>query len=97
MCDPSFIKLVALSRPTLHDLSPALAAGLALLFQNKERRRTLALYMLARLLQCRYNSLKAAGRWHFWGSDWQHGDTLLFAVSSAQASMLKFIYEIKFE
>lgn len=63
-------------------------AGLALLFQNSERRRTLALYMLARLLQCRYNSLKAAGRWHFWGSDWQHGDTLLFAVSSAQASSL---------
>ena len=61
-------------------------AGLALLFQNPERRRTLALYMLARLLQCRYNSLKAAGRWHFWGSDWQHGDTLLFALSSAQAS-----------
>ena len=54
------------------------------MFQKRERRRTLALYMLARLLQCRYNSLKAAGRWHFWGSDWRHGDTLLFALSSAQ-------------
>ena len=55
------------------------------MFQKRERRRTLALYMLARLLQCRYNSLKAAGRWHFWGSAWPHGDTLLFALASAQA------------
>ena len=54
------------------------------MFQKPERRRTLALYMLARLAQCRYNSLKAAGRWHFWGSTWPHGDTLLFALSSAQ-------------
>ena len=70
-------------------------AGLALLFQNPERRRTLALYMLARLLQCRYNSLKAAGRWHFWGSDWQHGDTLLFTLSSAQASPFRFKKQTK--
>jgi hypothetical protein len=55
------------------------------MFQKPERRRTLALYTLARLAQCRYNSLKAAGRWHFWGSTWPHGDALLFALSSAQA------------
>ena len=54
------------------------------MFQKPERRRTLALYTLARLAQCRYNSLKAAGRWHFWGSTWPHGDALLFALSSAQ-------------
>ena len=54
------------------------------MFQKPERRRTLALYTLARLAQARYNSLKAAGRWHFWGSTWPHGDTLLFALSSAQ-------------
>lgn len=24
------------------------------------------------------------GKWHLWGSDWAHGDSLLFAVSSAQ-------------
>jgi len=59
-------------------------AGVTLMFQKPERRRTLALYTLARLAQARYNSLKAAGRWHFWGSTWPHGDTLLFALSSAQ-------------
>ena len=57
------------------------------MFQKPERRRTLALYTLARLAQCRYNSLKAAGRWHFWGSTWPHGDALLFALSSAQARL----------
>ncbi len=61
-------------------------AGITLLFQKRERRRTLALYTLARLAQCYYNSQKQQGRWHAWGSDWQYGDALLFAVSSAQVS-----------
>eukprot|EP00891_Asterochloris_glomerata_P002067 jgi/Astpho2/2067/e_gw1.00038.70.1_t len=59
-------------------------SGITLLFQKRERRRTLALYTLARLAQCYYNSQKQQGRWHAWGSDWQYGDALLFAVSSAQ-------------
>ena len=58
--------------------------GLTLIFLSKERRRTLALYMLARLAQCLYNSLKQRGLFHFWGSDWAYGDALLFALSSAQ-------------
>ena len=63
-------------------------AGITLLFQKRERRRTLALYTLARLAQCYYNSQKQQGRWHAWGSNWQYGDALLFAVSSAQVSCL---------
>jgi hypothetical protein len=54
------------------------------MFLSKERRRTLALYMLARIAQCLYNSLKQQGLFHFWGSDWAYGDALLFALSSAQ-------------
>ncbi len=54
------------------------------MFLSKERRRTLALYMLARIAQCLYNSLKQRGLFHFWGSDWAYGDALLFALSSAQ-------------
>ena len=63
-------------------------AGLTLLFLSKERRRTLALYMLARLAQCAYNSLKQQGQFHFWGSNWAYGDALLFALSSAQVTAL---------
>lgn len=40
--------------------------------------------MLVRALQCLYNDLKANDKWHFWGSSWPHGDTALFALSSAQ-------------
>ncbi len=54
------------------------------MFLSRERRRTLALYMLARIAQCLYNSLKQQGLFHFWGSDWAYGDALLFALSSAQ-------------
>lgn len=46
--------------------------------------RTLALYMATRWVQCAYNYSKARGYFHFWGSSWQHGDSLLFAISSAQ-------------
>ena len=47
-------------------------------------RRTIALYLMARVAQCCYNACKARGWWHLWGSDWRHGDALLFIVSSAQ-------------
>ncbi|KAG7392088.1 hypothetical protein PHYPSEUDO_002312 [Phytophthora pseudosyringae] len=59
-------------------------AALALGFVDAKRRRSLALYALTRALQCGYNTAKRQERWHFWGSDWQYGDALLFALSSAQ-------------
>ncbi|KAL3149605.1 hypothetical protein ABBQ32_002374 [Trebouxia sp. C0010 RCD-2024] len=70
--------------PAHNCMAAGTAAGLTLMFLSKERRRTLALYMLARLAQCLYNSLKQRGLFHFWGSDWAYGDALLFALSSAQ-------------
>ena len=40
--------------------------------------------MLVRAIQSVYNAAKARGWWHLWGSDWEHGDTLLFALACAQ-------------
>lgn len=59
-------------------------SGLPLLFQTKDNRRTPALYLLTRLAQCIYNELKRRNMWHFWGSNWAHGDALLFIITSAQ-------------
>ncbi|CAI5727620.1 unnamed protein product [Peronospora farinosa] len=59
-------------------------AAMALAFVDAKRRRSLALYALTRALQCGYNTAKRQQCWHFWGSDWQYGDALLFALSSAQ-------------
>lgn len=59
-------------------------AGLSLLFQPADTHRTLALYAWARVAQCWYNTQKASGKWHLWGSDWPHGDSLLFSLCSAQ-------------
>lgn len=58
--------------------------GFGLLFLNPSDRRTVSLYALARAAQCGYNILKSRGMWHFWGSNWRHGDSLLFALSTAQ-------------
>ncbi|KAL3834699.1 hypothetical protein ACJIZ3_009435 [Penstemon smallii] len=57
---------------------------------DSSRRRTLALYLLARLAQCAYNSAKSKNKFHLWGSRWSHGDTLLFAIACAQV-MYAFI------
>lgn len=59
-------------------------AGVSLCFMDKSWHRTLALYMSARMAQLAYNFAKLKGYWHFWGSDWAHGDALLFIISSAQ-------------
>ncbi|KAL6977600.1 hypothetical protein U1Q18_026392 [Sarracenia purpurea var. burkii] len=67
------------------------AAGLSILaLDDSNRRRTLALYLLARLAQCAYNSAKSNNKFHLWGSHWQHGDSLLFALASAQV-MYSFV------
>ena len=59
-------------------------AGLSSAFLKKSKRRTWALYLMARLAQSGYASQKNKQRFHFWGSHWNHGDVLLFALSSAQ-------------
>ncbi len=59
-------------------------AGFSLHFMDKSWHRTLGLYMATRAVQCLYNFAKLNGYWHFWGSDWKHGDALLFILSSAQ-------------
>lgn len=60
-------------------------AGFSILALNdSNRRRTLALYLLARLAQCAYNSAKSKNKFHLWGSHWRHGDSLLFSLSCAQ-------------
>ncbi|KAG7035565.1 hypothetical protein SDJN02_02362 [Cucurbita argyrosperma subsp. argyrosperma] len=60
-------------------------AGLSVLaLDDSNRRRTLALYLMARLAQCAYNSAKSKNKFHLWGSHWRHGDSLLFAMACAQ-------------
>uniref|UniRef100_A0A7N0V938 Transmembrane protein 135 N-terminal domain-containing protein n=1 Tax=Kalanchoe fedtschenkoi TaxID=63787 RepID=A0A7N0V938_KALFE len=60
-------------------------AGLSILaLDDANRRRTLALYLLARLSQCAYNSAKSKNKFHLWGSHWGHGDSLLFSFTCAQ-------------
>ncbi|PIA30997.1 hypothetical protein AQUCO_05300077v1 [Aquilegia coerulea] len=60
-------------------------AGLSILaLDDSNRRRTLALYLLARVAQCAYNSAKSKNKFHLWGSHWSHGDSLLFALACAQ-------------
>lgn len=68
----------------LSALGSGAVAALALGFVDAKRRRSLALYALTRALQCGYNRAKRQQRFHFWGSDWQYGDALLFGLSSAQ-------------
>ena len=54
-------------------------SGLGAMAHSKEQRRTFALYGLARVVQCVYNELKRQG----WFTPLVHGDSLLFATSSA--------------
>lgn len=68
----------------LSSLGSGAIAGCALMFVDAKKRRSFALYALTRALQCAYNTAKRNDYWHFWGSDWKYGDSLLFALSSAQ-------------
>ncbi|KAI7727883.1 hypothetical protein M8C21_005868 [Ambrosia artemisiifolia] len=65
-------------------LAGSVASLSILALDDSNRRRTLALYLLARLAQCAYNSAKSKNKFHLWGSSWRHGDSLLFALSCAQ-------------
>ncbi|XP_022776460.1 uncharacterized protein LOC111318077 isoform X2 [Durio zibethinus] len=60
-------------------------AGLSVLaLDDSNQRRTLALYVLARVVQCAYNSAKSKNKFQLRGSQWRHGDSLLFALACAQ-------------
>jgi hypothetical protein len=59
-------------------------ASASFLCVGVERRRTVALYVFARAVQSSYFASKARGWFHFWGSSWEHGDSLLFILSTAQ-------------
>jgi len=61
-----------------------LLAGSSILFLEKDTRRMVSLYVFGRVFECIYNSRKNKGLWHFWGSSWNHGDTLLFCLASGQ-------------
>ncbi|XP_041018145.1 uncharacterized protein LOC121260367 [Juglans microcarpa x Juglans regia] len=68
-----------------HAILAGSVAGLSILaLEDSNRRRTLALYLLARVAQCAYNSAKSKNKFHLWGSHWRHGDSLLFALACAQ-------------
>ena len=63
-----------------------LAGGLAsfsLAFEQAEQRVLFAQYLAVRALQCAYNSLKFRERWYLGKETTNHGDTLLFCLSSA--------------
>ena len=62
--------------------------GLSILFQPADSRRTLGLYMFARVLQCAYNALKDRGKVR----PLPYGDAWLFAISSA---MVMYCYVLR--
>lgn len=59
-------------------------AGSSLFVMEASWRRSIALYMFTRALQCVYNYNKVNGYFHFWGSSWNHGDALLFSLAVGQ-------------
>uniref|UniRef100_A0A7N0TBP9 Transmembrane protein 135 N-terminal domain-containing protein n=2 Tax=Kalanchoe fedtschenkoi TaxID=63787 RepID=A0A7N0TBP9_KALFE len=65
-------------------LAGSIAGFSVFALDDRNQRRTLALYLLARLAQCAYNSAKSKNKFHLWGSHWRHGDSLLFSIACAQ-------------
>lgn len=72
-----------------HILISGSVAGLISIYSIKDvsSRRTLALYMFARCLQTWYNNQKKNKKFHFWGSNWEHGDSLLFVLSCVRITL----------
>ncbi|KAG6415993.1 hypothetical protein SASPL_123414 [Salvia splendens] len=84
-------KCMTLLKVMMDRILAGAVSGLPILaLDDSSRRRTLALYLLARLAQCAYNSAKSKNKFHLWGSHWNHGDTLLFAIACAQV-MYSFV------
>ncbi|KAG9451694.1 hypothetical protein H6P81_004598 [Aristolochia fimbriata] len=80
-----FLRKFRKKETPLNSILAGSIAGLSILaLDGSSRRRTLALYLLARLSQCAYNSAKSKNKFHLWGSHWRHGDSLLFALACAQ-------------
>jgi hypothetical protein len=83
-------------------------SGVSLLILDPDGTRTaMSQYLFVRALQCVYNAFKLRGMFHFWGSHWNHGDTLLFSLCVApimycfsvrkntlQPDYYKFIYRL---
>ena len=66
---------------------PALCAfccSPAVLLMENKWYNSFAMYAGTRAAQGLYNWAKLRSCWHFWGSSWAHGDSLLFAYSTAQ-------------
>jgi hypothetical protein len=89
------------------DFTSGLIAALPVALVDQNTCLVLTQYIGARGLQGVYNSLKSHGKFHFWGSRWNHGDTLLLALCTApimfalgvrkdllQPSYYNFIYRL---
>ncbi|XP_020093278.1 uncharacterized protein LOC109713570 [Ananas comosus] len=80
-----FLRRIRRKETPLNAILAGSVAGLSIFaLDDSSRRRTLALYLLARLGQCAYNSAKSKNKFHLWGSHWGHGDSLLFSLACAQ-------------
>ena len=62
----------------------AFCCGPAVILMGKPWYNSFAMYVGTRAAQGLYNWAKARRHWHFWGSSWAHGDSLLFAAGTAQ-------------
>eukprot|EP00850_Spirogloea_muscicola_P025197 SM002423S08223 [mRNA] locus=s2423:750:1780:+ [translate_table: standard] len=62
----------------------ALAGVSVFALDDPSKRRILALYLLARVAQCAYNSAEGQGKLRGLGTPAKHGSTFLFALASAQ-------------
>ena len=71
-------------------------SSLSILILEKEKGestcRSLALYFMARVMQCFYNSAVQRGIWKFPGSSWNYWDSLLFILSTTQ---IMYVYVMR--
>eukprot|EP01080_Neovahlkampfia_damariscottae_P002121 gene2121-1987_t len=71
------------SKSGLHSFIAGSLASSSLIFQEQSSQRTMALYLLARVFQCAYNTAKELKYLPF-TDEYTHGDSILFILSSAQ-------------